>query len=89
MGDHAAAVTATQVRRPWRTTVRSTVWAIVGFAPLVPAIVQASGADETIPAVAGGIALSSAVTRIAALPGLEAWLRRHARWLAADPAPKP
>lgn len=82
MSIHAA---PTQVRRPWRTTVRSLFQAVVGFAAIVPLLVQAAGIDQTLPLVASGIAVSAAITRIMALPGVEAWLRAHVPFLAANP----
>ncbi|MGV8973636.1 MAG: hypothetical protein ACOH10_15055 [Rhodoglobus sp.] len=85
MNDHIAISTATQVQRPWRTLVRTVFQGIVGFAPLVPLIVAASGVDETLGAVAAGIAVSGAITRIMALPGVESWLARFVPLLAADP----
>lgn len=83
MADHVAE--PTQVRRPWHAVVRTAFQGVVGFAPLVPAIVDASGLDETAPLVAGGIAISGAITRIMALPKVEEWLRRFVPFLAADP----
>lgn len=75
----------TQVRRPWRTTVRSIFQAIVGFAAIVPLLVQAAGIDETLPLVAAGITASAGITRVMALPGVESWLRAHVPFLAANP----
>lgn len=81
------AAPATQVRRPWRSTVRTAFQVFVGLAPMVPAIVHASGLNEAAPPVAGAIAISSGVTRIMALPGVESFLQRWVPWLAATPRP--
>jgi hypothetical protein len=75
----------TQVRRPWRTLVRSVFQAVVGFAAIVPLLVEAAGIDDTLPLVAAGITVSAAITRIMALPGVEAWLREFVPFLAANP----
>jgi hypothetical protein len=85
-----AAAPATQVRRPWRSTVRTLFQLAVGLAPMLPLIVGASGLDETAPAVAGALAISGAVTRVMALPQVEQFLQRFLPWLAAAPAaPRP
>jgi hypothetical protein len=84
-----AAAPATQVRRPWRATLRTAVQWIVGVAPMLPAIVHASGIDESLPAVGGAISISLGITRVMALPGVEAFLQRFVPWLAASPVPKP
>ena len=76
----------TQVRRPWRTVVRSIFQGVVGFAAIVPLLVVAAGIDSTLPLVAAGIAVSGGITRVMALPGVEAWLRAHVPFLAANPA---
>lgn len=82
-----AAAPATQVRRPWRSTVRTLFQLIVGLAPMLPVIVQASGVEETAPAVAGALAISGGITRVMALPAVEAFLQRFVPWLAASPRP--
>lgn len=84
--------TPTQVARPWRATLRTIFQALVGLAALAPliaaAVEEATGYD--IDGVRFGVlalAASAAVTRVMALPGVEAWLRRFLPFLAAEPAP--
>lgn len=80
-----AAAPATQVRRPWRSTVRTVVQFVLGLAPLLPVIVNASGVDTALPAVGAALALSAGITRVMALPGVETFLQRFVPWLAAAP----
>lgn len=84
-----AAAPATQVRRPWRTTVRTVFQFAVGLAPVLPVIVQASGVDQTGPAVAGALVISAGVTRVMGLPAVEAFLQNFIPWLAASPKADP
>lgn len=81
------AAPATQVRRPWRSTLRTAVQFLLGVAPLLPVIVGASGVDQSLPAVAAALALAAAITRIMSLPAVETFLQRYAPWLAAAPRP--
>lgn len=87
-----AAVMPTQMRHPWKATVRTAVAFIVGVAPLAPEIyrqatqhdpAQATGTAAVALAIAGG------VTRVLAMPSVEQLLRRFkvTRWLAAAAAP--
>lgn len=82
----AVLVTPTQVRRPWRSTVRTVFQALVGLCVIAPVVVAETGlkADQ-LPWLAGVLAVAAAVTRIMALPGVEAWLRRFLPFLAAAP----
>ena len=84
-----AAVTPTQVRRPWRSTVR-TVWqAFLGLCVLAPILVEAAGLDPAkLPWLVVPLAVAAAVTRIMAVPAVETWLRRFLPFLAAAPAPR-
>ena len=74
--------TPTQVRHPWRSTVRTAFQAFVGLAVLMPYLVDAAGVDETLPGVAGALAVSTAVSRIMALPQVEEFLARFLPWLS-------
>jgi hypothetical protein len=76
---------ATQVRHPWKATVRTGFQALVGLAAMLPLLVDASGVDETAAPVAGALVISGAVTRVMALPAVEVYLRRFVPWLAAEP----
>jgi hypothetical protein len=54
---------------------------VVGLALLAPSIAHELGA-ESIPWVAGALALIAGVTRVLALPGVIAWTERFLPWLA-------
>lgn len=77
----------TQTVHPWRASLRTTIEAIIGLAALFPAIVAAIGhvPPWLAPILAGAAAVAGAVTRIATIPGVNAWLTR----LGAGAAPKP
>ena len=77
----------TQVRRPWRATVRTVVQALLGLALAWPLIVQALGLPEWA-WVSVSLAVAAAITRVMALPAVERLLARHVPWLAAEP-PRP
>ncbi|WP_435589819.1 hypothetical protein [Micromonospora aurantiaca (nom. illeg.)] len=74
----------TQTRHPWRATLRTLAAAIVGAITLIPVVAVTAGVD-TVPAVAQVIAVATAVTRVLALPAVDAWLRRYLPWLATTP----
>jgi hypothetical protein len=78
----------TQVRRPWRATVRTAFQGAVAIASLTPFVVTGIYGDATdpadyAPAVAQVLAVSGAVTRVMALPQVEDFLRRFVPFLAA------
>ena len=76
----------TQVRRPWRATLRTIFAGVVGFLAILPFIVEATGLDPQVyPWLAGILAVAAGVTRVMALPQVEAFLARFFPWLAADP----
>lgn len=78
------AVTPTQVRRPWRATVRTGVQALLAFATLVPFLVGGVYQDGDYPAiVAQVVAVSAGVSRVMALPQVDDFLRRFAPFLSA------
>lgn len=82
------AVTPTQVRRPWRTTVRTGFQAAVALATLIPFIVTGAYGDAHTPAaVTQVVVVSGAVSRVMALPQVETFLRTFLPWLAAAPTP--
>lgn len=78
-------MTATQTRHPWRATVRTAFAALVALAAMLPALVEAAGLDETAPVVALALGIAGAITRVMALPAVEAFLRRFVPFLAAEP----
>lgn len=90
MGAHVAG--PTQVRRPWRSTVRTIFQAVVAGAAVAPSVYEAAAhhnADAATGWAAGGLALAAAITRVMALPAVEAFLARFVPFLAAEPKPKP
>ena len=76
----------TQVKRPWRATLRTAFAATIAIATLMPFIVEASGLDPQVyPWLGGILAVAAAITRIMALPQVEAFLQRFVPFLAATP----
>lgn len=81
--------TPTQVKRPWRATVRTVFQFVLALATLLPFLVTGvySSADAA-PAVVGQVlAVAAAVTRVMALPSVENFLHDWFPWLAADDRP--
>jgi hypothetical protein len=88
--DTAAIVDPTQIRRPWRSTVRTVFQALVALAALTPliagAIEEATGYDlQGVPFVAVVLACAAAVARVMTLPAVEVFLRTFVPFLAAAP----
>lgn len=79
--------TPTQVKRPWRATVRTVFQFVVALASLLPFVVAGVYTDaDAAPAVIGQVlAVAAAVTRVMAVPQVEDFLRRFAPFLAAEP----
>ncbi|MBQ1011811.1 hypothetical protein KBX53_12815 [Micromonospora sp. M51] len=77
-------VAPTQTRYPWRATLRTVAAAGLGALSLLPVAAATAGVD-TLPAVAQAIVVAGAITRVLALPGVDAWLRQYVPWLAAAP----
>lgn len=77
----------TQVKQPWRTTVRSVFQFAVALAALLPFI--ATGVYENIddaPAVVAQLlVIAAAITRVMAVPQVEDFLRNFLPFLAAQP----
>lgn len=80
----------TQVRRPWRSTIRTVVQLVVAVATVAPLVAAGVYVDvDQAPAIVGQVlAAAAVVTRVMALPAVEAFLRRWVPWIAADPPPK-
>lgn len=75
----------TQVRRPWRATLRTAFQAVIALAAMAPFLVNASGLEEQVPAVAGFLAVAGAITRIMAVPQVEGFLQTFVPFLSASP----
>jgi len=59
-----------------KVTIRTGIQWVVSVAVMLPGIVAASGISETVPWVAGGLAVAAAVTRVMALPSVQQALDR-------------
>ncbi|WP_333811087.1 hypothetical protein [Timonella senegalensis] len=79
MSRHAS---STQAAHPWRATLRTIFAALIGLASAWIVIVEAIGLDPGIPWVATSIAVTGAITRVMAIPGVIDWLERFLPWLA-------
>ena len=91
MAKHEAKTT--QSAHPWRATTRTVFTAIIALAALAPVIYSAitqSSPELATGAGAGVLFVAGAITRVMAIPGVEAFLQRFIPWLAAaernDPA---
>jgi hypothetical protein len=73
----------TQVRHPWRATVRTVFAAAIALLSLLP-VIAVAGHVDTVAWVSQLLAVAAGITRVLALPGVNDWLRRYAGWLAAD-----
>ena len=80
--------TPTQVRRPWRATARTIFQAVIGFAAMWAVIVETLGLNAEWQWVSASLVVTAAITRIMAIPQVEAWLQHFLPFLAAEPAPK-
>jgi hypothetical protein len=78
------APTPTQVRHPWRATVRTAIAAITSAALLVPLVAHELG-GESVPWVAAIIGVAAAITRVMAIPAVNEWLTR---WLDLGATPR-
>ncbi|MFF3845290.1 hypothetical protein [Streptomyces sp. NPDC002328] len=62
-----------------KRALRTVLQTAVGLCVLLPAVVDTVGVPETLPRVAGALAVAGAVTRVMALPAVQAlmpaWLR--------------
>lgn len=81
-------VAPTQLRRPWRSTARTVFQLVIALATLLPFVAAGVYDDvDQAPVVVGQIlTVAATITRVMALPRVEAFLRRWAPWLAAAPA---
>jgi len=67
-----------------KRTVRTIIQGVVMFAVALPAIVSASGIPESLPWVAGALAVAAGLARIMALPAVEQLLDRVGLGLVDD-----
>lgn len=74
--------TPTQVKRPWRTTLRTIVQGSVALATLLPYLLSGVNVNPT-GKTAQVLAALAVVTRVMADPKVEAFLQKYVPWLAA------
>ncbi|QIS18524.1 hypothetical protein [Nocardia terpenica] len=86
MSHPSPAPLSTQSAHPWRATARTVLAAVTGLLAMLPLIVDASGIPESTPGLAGALAIAAGITRVLALPAVNAWLQTYLPWLAAEPA---
>ncbi|WP_432026827.1 hypothetical protein [Streptomyces sp. 1222.5] len=67
-----------------KRTVRTVIQGVVMFAVALPAIVTASGIPESLPWVAGALAVAGGLARVMALPAVEQLLDRVGLGLVDD-----
>lgn len=79
--------TPTQTRHPWRATLRTLIAAGLGLASLAPYVLAGAHLDGTALGVQL-LAVTGAITRVLAIPGVNAWLTLYVPWLAASPPRK-
>lgn len=75
--------TPTQVKHPWRATIRTTFQVGVALATLIPYVVT----EAHIPVTAGVaqvVAVAAAITRVMALPSVAEFLKTFAPWLTPE-----
>ena len=78
----------TQVTYPAKTTVRTVVQVVLGLAVAVPFLVDELGLEKTGGVVAVVLATSAVITRIMAIPGMNAILAKYVG-LGAEPLGSP
>ncbi|WP_433658016.1 hypothetical protein ACQPW1_39650 [Nocardia sp. CA-128927] len=74
----------TQVAYPWRAVVRTGFQLVVGIAAAMPLIVASSGLPQTAAGVGLALGISAAITRVMAIPAVDAAIGRWLPWLAAS-----
>ncbi len=76
--------TPTQVRHPWRAVARTAAAVLVALAVVAPEVLAGLHLDTTVVG-AQVLVVAGGITRVLALPGVEAFLGRWLPWLAASP----
>ncbi|WP_430479300.1 hypothetical protein ACQZM9_21710 [Streptomyces sp. P11-1] len=75
------------MKQSTKRTVRTGLQAAVGVAVALPAIVAASGIPESLPWVAGALAVAAGLARVMTLPAVEQLLDRVGLGLSEDGRP--
>jgi hypothetical protein len=76
---------ASQVLHPTRAVLRTVFAAVVSFSAIFPLIVDAAHLSQAA-GIGGAVAVAGAITRVLALPSVEAFLQQFVPWLSASPA---
>jgi hypothetical protein len=88
-GDTAIIASPTQVRKPWRATVRSAFQFLLAALTLIPFVIGGVYESDNYPVVVGQLlAAVTTAARVMALPQVEEFLRRFFPWLSAS-GPQP
>jgi hypothetical protein len=80
--------TPTQVRQPWRATLRTAFAALVALCSMAPLIYDAALGDDAGEATgwsALALAIAAGVTRVLAVPAVESFLKTFVPFLSAEP----
>lgn len=84
MAKHEAVTTQSQ--HPWRATIRTILAIVIALAAMAPVVYTAATMQSfelATGAAAAVLTIAAAITRIMALPVVEAFLQRFVPWLAA------
>lgn len=84
----AAVGAPTQARHPWRAVARTIFAVVVGLAAMAPLVYEEAAQQDAAAATgwAGtALAIAGAITRVLALPAVNAFLARFVPFLAAEP----
>ena len=74
----------TQTQHPARATIRTVFAGLLALVTLLPYILGAAHVDTTVWG-AQALAVAAGVTRVLAIPAVNAWLTENVPWLAATP----
>jgi hypothetical protein len=77
----------TQVKKPWRATVRTLFAALVAVASMAPLVYSAAFQNDPEKATgwsALALGIAAGITRVLAVPAVEAFLQSYLPFLAAD-----
>lgn len=75
---------STQTRHPWRATLRTAVAVAIGLVPVLPEVAETLHVDR-LPVILPVLAVAAAVTRVLAIPAVDAALKRYVPPLASAP----
>ena len=75
---------STQTTFPWRTTLRTLFQGFLGLCAMWFLVIEAIGVDPTSPWIATSLVFTAAVTRVMAIPAVDAWISTYLPFLAAE-----